>query len=163
MALEEHAETRIGSLSGGQRKRTGVATELLGRPSLLFLDEPTTGLDPGLETKMMALLRELANQSRAVVVVTHATKNLGLCDKVAVMGRGGNLTYYGSPGGSVEFFGVEDYDGVYDALERRPAPEWRELFEAQRRGRKGRGCAPGSERPATCDIAAAVDRPDTHA
>ena len=66
----------IGSLSGGQRKRTGVAAELLSRPSLLFLDEPTTGLDPGLETRMMALLRELADNSRAVAVVTHATKNL---------------------------------------------------------------------------------------
>jgi ABC transport system ATP-binding/permease protein len=132
VALEEHAETRIGSLSGGQRKRTGVASELLGRPSLLFLDEPTTGLDPGLESKMMALLRELANQSRAVVVVTHATKNLGLCDKVAVMGRGGYLTYYGSPAGACDFFEVTDYDGVYEALERRPAQEWRALFEPKR-------------------------------
>ena len=84
---------------------------------------------------MMALLRELANDSRAVVVVTHATKNLGLCDKVAVMGRGGNLTYYGSPArGAREFFGVDDYDGIYDALEQRPATEWRERFEQRRRG-----------------------------
>ena len=119
---------RSGSLSGGQRKRTGVASELLGRPSLLFLDEPTTGLDPGLEGKMMLLLRELADQSRAVVVVTHATKNLGLCDKVAVMGRGGNLTYYGTPAGAVEFFEVDDYDGIYGALEERGAEEWRALF-----------------------------------
>ena len=67
LALEEHADTLIGSLSGGQRKRTGVAAELLSRPSLLFLDEPTTGLDPGLETRMMELLRALADDSRAVV------------------------------------------------------------------------------------------------
>jgi ABC transport system ATP-binding/permease protein len=132
VALEPHADTRIGSLSGGQRKRTGVASELLSRPSLLFLDEPTTGLDPGLESKMMGLLRELADQARAVVVVTHATKNLGLCDKVAVMGRGGKLTFYGSPAEAMEFFGVSDYDGIYDALEQRPATEWRELFEPQR-------------------------------
>ena len=122
VALDEHADTRIGSLSGGQRKRAGVASELLGRPSLLFLDEPTTGLDPGLETQMMALLRELAERSRAVIVVTHATKNLGLCDKVAVMGRGGDLTYFGPPDGRLEFFGVDDYDGVYGALERRRRP-----------------------------------------
>ena len=82
----EHAETRIGSLSGGQRKRVGVATELLSRPSLLFLDEPTTGLDPGPRDAMMELLRELADNSRAVTVVTHATKSLGLCDKLVVMG-----------------------------------------------------------------------------
>jgi ABC-type multidrug transport system ATPase subunit/ABC-type multidrug transport system permease subunit len=129
VALEPHADTRIGSLSGGQRKRTGVAAELLGRPSLLFLDEPTTGLDPGLETKMMGLLRELADDSRAVVVVTHATKNLGLCDKVAVMGRGGHLTYYGSPAEARDFFGVSDYDGIYDSLAAREPTEWRALFE----------------------------------
>ena len=134
VALTPHADTRIGSLSGGQRKRTGVACELLGRPSLLFLDEPTTGLDPGLESRMMALLRELANESRAVVVVTHATKNLGLCDRVAVMGRGGHLTYYGTPGGALDFFQAEDHDGVYDALERRPAEEWSQLFERSRDG-----------------------------
>ena len=60
LSLAEHAGTMIGSLSGGQRKRTGVATELLNRPSVLFLDEPTTGLDPGLETQMMKLFRELS-------------------------------------------------------------------------------------------------------
>ena len=162
VALAEHADTRIGSLSGGQRKRTGVASELLGRPSLLFLDEPTTGLDPGLESKMMELLRELANQSRAVVVVTHATKNLGLCDKVAVMGKGGNLTYYGSPAGAVEFFGVDNYDGVYEALERRPAPEWRELSNCSARRRPAR---PLEEQRAEASrgIASPVDRPDAHA
>src|SRR5204863_8364506 len=49
LALVEHADTPIASLSGGQRKRTSVASELLSRPSVLCLDEPTTGLDPGLE------------------------------------------------------------------------------------------------------------------
>ena len=116
LSLAEHAETMIGSLSGGQRKRTGVATELLNRPSVLFLDEPTTGLDPGLETQMMKLFRELSRGGRAIAIVTHATKNLALCDRVVVMGRGGVLTFDGPPAAALEFFGVGDYDGIYAAL-----------------------------------------------
>jgi ABC transport system ATP-binding/permease protein len=131
LALTEHADTRIELLSGGQRKRVGLAVELLGRPSLLFLDEPTTGLDPGLETRMMALLAELADHSRAVVVVTHATKNLGMCRKLIVMGRGGEMCFQGPPEEALTFFGTDSYDGVYAALEDRPALEWRRLAEAE--------------------------------
>jgi ABC transport system ATP-binding/permease protein len=133
LALGEHAETRIESLSGGQRKRVGLAVELLGRPSLLFLDEPTTGLDPGLETRMMTLLRELADASRAVVVVTHATKNLGTVGKLVVMGRGGHLCFQGPPEEALRFFGVATYDDIYGALERRPATEWSSRFLAEER------------------------------
>ena len=128
LGLVEHAQTRIESLSGGQRKRVGLAVELLGQPSLLFLDEPTTGLDPGLETRMMTLLGELAEHARAVVVVTHATKNLGVCGKLVVMGRGGELCYQGPPEGALDFFGADGYDGIYAALERAPAIEWRRRF-----------------------------------
>jgi ABC-type multidrug transport system ATPase subunit len=131
LSLEEQAGTRIGSLSGGQRKRTSVATELLNRPSALFLDEPTTGLDPGLETQLMELLRELSRHGRAVAVVTHATKNLALCDRVVVMGRGGVLTFDGPPEDAVRFFGVDDYDGIYGALLTKEPAEWRRLHVAQ--------------------------------
>ena len=124
LELREHGQTRIGSLSGGQRKRVGLAAELLNRPSLLFLDEPTTGLDPGLETRMMELLRGLADHERAVVVVTHATKSLDLCSRIIVMGRGGRLCYDGPPAGAKVFFGADSYDDVYAQLDRRPAEEW---------------------------------------
>jgi ABC-type multidrug transport system ATPase subunit/ABC-type multidrug transport system permease subunit len=130
LGLTAHAHTRIGSLSGGQRKRVGLATEILSRPSLLFLDEPTTGLDPGLESRMMALLRELSGSSRAVIVVTHATKSLGLCDRLVVMGRGGILCFQGSPEEAVRFFGVESYDDIYPALEERDPREWQNRFLA---------------------------------
>jgi ABC-type multidrug transport system ATPase subunit/pSer/pThr/pTyr-binding forkhead associated (FHA) protein/ABC-type multidrug transport system permease subunit len=133
LALVEQAETRIESLSGGQRKRVGLAAELLGRPSLLFLDEPTTGLDPGLETRMMALLRELAARSRAVVVVTHATKSLQMCAKLIVMGRGGELCFQGSPDEALRFFGAETYDDIYVALDNQPATEWRRRFLDEQR------------------------------
>jgi ABC transport system ATP-binding/permease protein len=130
LSLEEHGDTPIGSLSGGQRKRTGVAAELLNRPSVLFLDEPTTGMDPGLETQMMELFKELSRGGRAIAVVTHATKNLALCDRVIVMGRGGVLTYDGPPEGASRFFGVEDYDGIYTALPERHPSDWKADYEA---------------------------------
>ena len=132
LSLDANAEQRIGSLSGGQRKRAGVAAELLNRPSVLFLDEPTTGLDPGLETSLMELLRELSRGGRAVAVVTHATKNLDLCDRVLVMGRGGVLTFDGPPPEAAAFFGVADYDGIYTTLPQRSPAEWRSRFESDR-------------------------------
>jgi ABC-type multidrug transport system ATPase subunit/ABC-type multidrug transport system permease subunit len=124
LELEAHGNTLIGSLSGGQRKRVGLAAELLSQPSLLFLDEPTTGLDPGLEARMMGLLHDLAERSRAVVVVTHATKSLDVCGKIVVMGRGGRLCFHGSPADALDFFGAESYDDIYAQLDRRPPEEW---------------------------------------
>jgi ABC-type multidrug transport system ATPase subunit/pSer/pThr/pTyr-binding forkhead associated (FHA) protein len=145
LSLEEQAETRIGLLSGGQRKRTGVATELLSRPSMLFLDEPTTGLDPGLETQMMQLLRALSRGGRAVAVVTHATKNLALCDRVVVMGRGGIRTFDGPPSEATRFFDVDDYDGIYTALPKRAPAEWSGTYES----RKERGEGPQAPEPSS--------------
>lgn len=133
LGLHDHAHTRIAALSGGQRRRVGVATELLDRPSLLFLDEPTTGLDPGLEVRTMRLLRDLASHGRAVVLVTHSTKSLDLCDKVVVMGRGGWLCFEGPPSEALRQFGVETYDDVYTAVEEGGSAHWHQAFAATRR------------------------------
>lgn len=153
--LGPHAETRIGSLSGGQRKRVGVGTELVNRPSLLFLDEPTTGLDPGLETRLMEIFRELAEPGRrSVTVVTHATKNLDLPDKVCVMGQGGELCFFGPPEEAKEFFATPTFDGIYSALDERPAPEWRGEFEAERGD-----ALPTLEEPAAAPAAPRPARP----
>lgn len=86
--LVEQADTLVGDLSGGERRRAACGLELVGRPRVLILDEPTSGLDPVLERRLMLLFRRLADQGRAVVVATHATASLDLCDTVAVMSRG---------------------------------------------------------------------------
>jgi ABC-type multidrug transport system ATPase subunit/pSer/pThr/pTyr-binding forkhead associated (FHA) protein/ABC-type multidrug transport system permease subunit len=158
LALSEHARTRVGSLSGGQRKRAGVGTELVNRPGLLFLDEATTGLDPGLERRMMQLMRDLANNSRAVVTITHATRNLGLCDKLIVMGAGGHLCFFGSPGDALAFFEVGDYDGIYEALDTTPAREWRRRWEARSAGQRGTGAARSPAAPSSSSRPAARAR-----
>lgn len=133
LSLDGRGETRVASLSGGERKRTGVGSELVNRPSLLFLDEPTTGLDPELESQTMRLLRDLADpRERAVVLVTHATKNLELCDRVIVMAQGGELAFFGAPRDALAFFGVESYDNIYAALAQTSPQELRDRFARTR-------------------------------
>jgi ABC-type lipoprotein export system ATPase subunit/ABC-type multidrug transport system permease subunit len=116
LQLGDRADVRLEILSGGQRKRAAVGTELLHQPGVLFLDEPTTGLDPGLERRLMELFRRLANEGQTVALVTHATQSIALCDRVVVIAAGGVLCFDGDPADLEDAFGVESVDGVYLAL-----------------------------------------------
>lgn len=107
----------ISQLSGGQRKRVSIALELLAKPSIFFLDEPTSGLDPGLDRKMMILLRKLADKGHTILLVTHATNNINVCDYVCFLASGGNLTYFGPPEEAKTYFGQPDFAEIYSALE----------------------------------------------
>ncbi|MGA1262899.1 MAG: ATP-binding cassette domain-containing protein [Prochlorothrix sp.] len=110
----------VRDLSGGQRKRVSIAVELLADPKLFFLDEPTSGLDPGLDKQMMSLLRRLADEGRTVILVTHATNNIKTCDRLAFMGRGGYLCYYGPPEEVMTFFEMgpaQDFSDIYIKLD----------------------------------------------
>jgi ABC transport system ATP-binding/permease protein len=104
-------------LSGGQRKRASIAMELLGNPSIFFLDEPTSGLDPGLDRKMMYLLRKLADAGHTIVLVTHATNNISVCDYVCFLAQGGRLAYFGPPDGAKTYFNKTDFAEIYSSLE----------------------------------------------
>ena len=115
-----------GKLSGGQRKRACVAMEMLAQPSVVFLDEPTSPLDPLYAEELVKLLRSLAENSCSVVMVTHKPDDIGECDKVAVMARGGYLCFYGRPEDALEFFGVSSYKDIYGALQRHSGEEWGE-------------------------------------
>lgn len=81
---------------------------------------------------MMLLLRKLADAGRTVVLVTHATGNIRLCDRVAFMGRGGKLCYYGTPDQAMSFFGLSgnDFADIYNELEQGMATvgKWQEAF-----------------------------------
>ncbi len=114
--MSGHRDKRIAQLSGGQRKRVSIASEMLADPSLLFLDEPTSGLDPGLERRMMYTLRKLADAGRTVVLVTHATANIGQCDHIAFMASG-RVVFFGPPYQALEFFGVDDFADIYTLTE----------------------------------------------
>ncbi len=115
--LTERRGHLIKKLSGGQRKRVSIALELLANPSLFFLDEPTSGLDPGLDRKMMLLLRKLADKGHTVILVTHATNNINVCDAVCFLAPGGRLAYFGPPDQAKTYFGQTDFAEIYSCLE----------------------------------------------
>lgn len=117
VGLSAQSESIVRNLSGGQRKRVSIAAELLAEPWIFFLDEPTSGLDPGLEKLMMDTLRQLADEGRTIVLVTHATRNItDNCDQVAFMARGGELTFFGPPRQATEFFQVDNFPDIYTRL-----------------------------------------------
>ncbi len=105
----------VSTLSGGQRKRVSLGIELLPKPGVLFLDEPTAGLDPRTETLMMMLFRQLANQGSTIIITTHLLGSFGVLDKVVVMVQG-RLAYYGPGTKFLEYFKAETPPDVYDDL-----------------------------------------------
>jgi ABC-2 type transport system ATP-binding protein len=89
VSLEEKAAARVGKLSGGQKQRLAVACALVGNPELLFLDEPTTGLDPGSRRQLWEIIREIRAAGRTVLLTTHYMDEAErLCDRVAIVDLG---------------------------------------------------------------------------
>ena len=116
--MTDRRRARITNLSGGQRKRVSIGVELLADPKLFLLDEPTSGLDPGLDRAMMELLLNVAHKDkRTVAVVTHATDNISICDRVLFLGRGGKLCFYGTPKETLLFFGCGSFTEIYLKLQ----------------------------------------------
>ncbi|MFN0145932.1 MAG: FHA domain-containing protein [Dehalococcoidia bacterium] len=130
LGLQERRDTAVGKLSGGQRKRVSIGAELLTQPGLFFLDEATSGLDPGTESQLMRLLRRLADEGHTILLITHATKNVMLCDQVLFLAKGGHLAYYGPPDQALKYFEVDDFDGIYEKLEDTRSPEeWAGMYK----------------------------------
>jgi len=126
--MAEQREQIVSSLSGGQRKRVSIGAELIAEPSVFYLDEATSGLDPGLEKKLMYTLRRMADAGRTIVLVTHATANIRQCDHVVFLGDG-RLVFFGPPSAALDFFGVGDFADIYAEIERDPAT-WEERYRA---------------------------------
>ncbi|MFI0481241.1 ATP-binding cassette domain-containing protein [Actinomadura sp. 9N215] len=130
LALTERAGQRVGSLSGGERKRASIAVELLTRPRVFFLDEPTSGLDPATAADLMRLLRGLADSGTTVVLTTHHPPDVAVCDRVAVLTQDGRLAFYGEPDKAREEFQVEAIDDIYLRLAEADPHNWEGRFEA---------------------------------
>ena len=130
IGLQRQARLRVGSLSVGQRKRANVAAELLGRPEVLILDEPTSSLDPGFERTVMSNLRQLTATGHTVLAVTHSMRALSECDMVLFLATGGHVAFYGPPAEALEYFGQNDAAELFCALDQGDGPGWKERFQA---------------------------------
>lgn len=116
--LAPHRATKLGELSGGQRRRASLANELLSNPNLLFLDEVTSGLDERNDRALMQLFRRLADQGKTVICVTHTLANIEEnCHLVILLTVGGKLAYFGPPADACRHFGVARFADIYQQLE----------------------------------------------
>lgn len=89
LQLEEKRDAFYGTLSGGQKQRLALALALINDPALLFLDEPTTGLDPQVRAEIHLLLEQLRRENRTILLTTHYIEEAErLCDRVAIVDAG---------------------------------------------------------------------------
>jgi ABC-2 type transport system ATP-binding protein len=118
--LEEKRKSRVGGLSGGQKQRLAMACALVGDPELLFLDEPTTGLDPQARRNLWELVDQLKGAGRTIILTTHYMDEAErLCGRVGVMDHG-KIIALGTPkeliasigGDQIVEFAVSDGDAV---------------------------------------------------
>jgi ABC-2 type transport system ATP-binding protein len=105
--LGEKVDSRVGGLSGGQKQRLALACALVGDPELLFLDEPTTGLDPQARRHLWDLIEQFKAAGRTILLTTHYMDEAErLCDRVAIMDRG-KIIALGTPRELISSIGVE--------------------------------------------------------
>jgi ABC-2 type transport system ATP-binding protein len=87
--LEDKAKNKSKELSGGQKQRFSIATTLINQPKIIFLDEPTTGLDPQARRNLWDLIKEIRNNGTTVIITTHYMDEAEqLCDRIAIMDEG---------------------------------------------------------------------------
>ena len=107
--LGEKQDARVGTLSGGQKQRLAIACALVGDPELLFLDEPTTGLDPQSRRQLWGLIEEFRATGRTIVLTTHYMDEAErLCERVAIVDHG-HVIALGSPAELIETIGSKHH------------------------------------------------------
>lgn len=105
--LDEKRDSRVGKLSGGQKQRLAIACALTGSPDLLFLDEPTTGLDPQARLKLWDIVEQFRASGGSVVLTTHYMEEAArLCDRVAIMDHG-RVIALGTPAELIASLGAD--------------------------------------------------------
>ena len=116
--LEDRAEHRAGTLSGGLKQRVALACAIAHHPELLFLDEPTSGVDPAARRGFWVIIADLARQGTTVVVTTHYMDEAARLARIALLSRG-HLIALGTPNDVTAQFGLPTIEDVFIELQRR--------------------------------------------
>lgn len=130
LGLTHVADRPARELSGGERRRLNVGIELLGQPRVLFLDEPTAGLDPAAESDVMQLLLGIARQGVTVFCATHIVENLRLFDTVLVLAHR-RIDYTGPWDGLLSHYHASNYPDLYRNLEKQRRDDRAAIPEAR--------------------------------
>lgn len=129
VGLDEQRQNAFRQLSGGQQKRLSLGIELLTKPTFLFLDEPTSPLDPETTENMMLLFRRLADDGRIVVMVTHKFEKFDSMHQIAMLTKGGQLAFFGPPREALNYFGCDEPSKIYHRMSERQPLEWSSNFQ----------------------------------
>jgi ABC-type multidrug transport system ATPase subunit len=156
VGLERVRHASIGTLSGGEAKRTTLAAEMLAAPRLLVVDEATSSLDPATEARIMALLDARARAGTTVVTVTHHLDNVDQADKLLILGHG-EVVWFGSRVEALGHFGVYRLADVYLAIEDKPPGYWSARWRERQAEDRLLPVAEGPA-PATVNAATVADR-----
>lgn len=131
VGLTKRRGTLIRQLSGGQIKRASLANELVARPSLIFLDEVTSGLDEQTDSEVMELFREVADGGKTVVCITHNLANVeATCHLVVILTEGGLLAFVGTPDEAKAYFKIPRLGDVYRRLAENNPASWQSQFRS---------------------------------
>ncbi len=119
----------VSKISGGQRKRVSIAVEMLTDPLILFLDEPTSPLDPQTIEEFLGILKTLADRGTTVVMVTHKPEDLDYMDEVIFMAEGGHMVYHGDAEKYQNYFNVKNSVRAYMAITGKDKQQWIDKFK----------------------------------
>ena len=124
----------ISDISGGQRKRVSIAIELLTDPMLLFLDEPTSPLDPQTIEDFLNILKKLSENGTTVIMVTHKPEDLDYMDEVIFMAdnNGGKIVYYGDSSKYKDYFNVNNAVSVFSQISGGNSKKWVDKYSNPR-------------------------------
>ena len=130
--LSPISDRQVKVLSGGQKRRLGLAMELVSDPKLLLCDEVTSGLDPRSEREIVHLLHDLSRKDgRIVLSVTHSLAHLELYDSILVMHEG-RVAFHGPPDQMNHYFSVADTEEIYPRLATQPSERWHSSWQKHR-------------------------------
>ena len=121
--ITELESSRISVLSGGERRRVAIASQLMGAPGLILLDEPLSGLDPLNAKRLCAHLKILAAKGHTVILTTHSYEALQVSDEVLLIHQG-KMGFYGTPKDAFRFFNAEDPEGILETLSDNTVNNW---------------------------------------